>query len=261
MTMEFARPSRRRSHIPAEPGKPYFIEKGMGDRAHLFTDLVTVYAGGEQTENAFNFFTVEGPRGEVIPAHVHSDTYEVFYITDGAVRLFVEDLGVSSTRGCSPRATSDSYRRTARTPIASSAITAGSWAWPPGPVAPSSGSSKISASPPRSSACRPSRTCPHRRSSRPCRSATTCASCPSTSGAPGTDRPPGPVGRPLRGRTSPRRAADPAAGSSTRLSGRGFDTGRSTVRDPDPDARRCSIGSPEAPEALSRTGESGESGE
>ncbi|MFD3756376.1 quercetin 2,3-dioxygenase [Streptomyces sp. NPDC058622] len=92
MTMEFARPSRPRSHIPAEPGKPYFIEKGLGDRAHLFADLVTVYTGGEQTENAFNFFTVEGPRGDVIPAHVHRDTYEVFYITDGAVRLFVEDL-------------------------------------------------------------------------------------------------------------------------------------------------------------------------
>ncbi|SMF36230.1 quercetin 2,3-dioxygenase [Streptomyces sp. Amel2xC10] len=92
MTMEFTRANRSRSHIPAEPGKPYFIEKGMGDRAHLFTDLVTVYAGGEQTENAFNFFTVEGPRGDVIPAHVHADTYEVFYITDGAVRLFVEDL-------------------------------------------------------------------------------------------------------------------------------------------------------------------------
>jgi quercetin 2,3-dioxygenase len=92
MTMEFARRQRSHSLIPAEPGKPYVIEKGMGDRAHLFGDLITVYAGGEQTENGFNFFTVEGPKGDVIPAHLHSDTYEVFYITDGAVRLFVEDL-------------------------------------------------------------------------------------------------------------------------------------------------------------------------
>jgi quercetin 2,3-dioxygenase len=92
MTMEFATPHRSRSLIPAEPGKPYFIEKGLGDRAHLFGDLVTVYAGGPQTENAFNFFTVEGPKGNVIPAHSHSDTYEVFFITQGAVRLFVEDL-------------------------------------------------------------------------------------------------------------------------------------------------------------------------
>jgi quercetin 2,3-dioxygenase len=91
MTIEYATRHRRVSHIPPEPGKPYVIEKGQGDRAHLFGDLITVYAGGEQTENAFNFFTVEGPRGDLIPAHVHADTYEVFYVTAGAVRLFVED--------------------------------------------------------------------------------------------------------------------------------------------------------------------------
>lgn len=91
MTFEYATRYRPASHIPPEPGKPYFIEKGMGDRAHLFTDLFTVYAGGEQTENTFNFFTCEGPKGDIIPAHVHADTYEVFFVTDGAVRLYVEE--------------------------------------------------------------------------------------------------------------------------------------------------------------------------
>ncbi|MFF9623559.1 quercetin 2,3-dioxygenase [Streptomyces griseosporeus] len=96
MTIEFAG-RRSGSLIPAEPGTPYVIEKGMGDRAHLFGDLVTVYAGGPQTENTFNFFTVEGPRGDIIPAHVHPETYEVFYVTQGAVRLFVEDLAGEQT--------------------------------------------------------------------------------------------------------------------------------------------------------------------
>ncbi|MEW2294216.1 quercetin 2,3-dioxygenase [Streptomyces sp. NPDC006743] len=92
MTIEYATEYRTRSFIPPEPGKPYVIEKGMGDRAHLFGDLVTVYAGGEQTENTFNFFTCEGPKGDIIPAHSHPGTYEVFFVTQGAVRLFVEDL-------------------------------------------------------------------------------------------------------------------------------------------------------------------------
>ncbi|NYH77698.1 quercetin 2,3-dioxygenase [Actinopolyspora biskrensis] len=91
MTIEYATRHRHASGIPPEPGKPYFLEKGEGDRAHLFGDLFTIYAGGEQTENTFNFFTCEGPRGDIIPAHVHPDTYEVFYVTAGAVRLFVED--------------------------------------------------------------------------------------------------------------------------------------------------------------------------
>ncbi|MET7943235.1 hypothetical protein [Streptomyces sp. NPDC005302] len=67
MTFEYATRYRPASHLPPEPGKPYFVEKGMGDRAHLFTDLFTVYAGGEQTENTFNFFTCEGPKGESSP--------------------------------------------------------------------------------------------------------------------------------------------------------------------------------------------------
>ncbi|MGW7241496.1 quercetin 2,3-dioxygenase [Streptomyces sp. NPDC054804] len=91
MTIEYATRYRSRSFIAPDPGKPYFIEKGMGDRAHLFGDLFTIYAGGEQTENTFNFFTCDGPKGDIIPAHTHADTYEVFYITHGAVRLFVED--------------------------------------------------------------------------------------------------------------------------------------------------------------------------
>lgn len=70
MTIEYATRYRQASRIPAEPGKPYFIEKGEGNRAHLFGDLITIYGGGEQTENTFNFFTVEGPKGDPIPAHL-----------------------------------------------------------------------------------------------------------------------------------------------------------------------------------------------
>ncbi|WP_438387986.1 quercetin 2,3-dioxygenase [Actinopolyspora saharensis] len=103
MTIEYATRHRQASGIPPEPDKPYFLEKGEGDRAHLFGDMFTIYAGGEQTENTFNFFTCEGPKGDIIPAHVHPDTYEVFYITAGAVRLFVEDTeGVQQEKLLTP---------------------------------------------------------------------------------------------------------------------------------------------------------------
>lgn len=92
MTLEYVTRHRQRSRIPSEPGRPYFIDKGLGDRALLFDNLFTIYAGGEQTENTFNFFTCDAPKGDLIPAHSHPDTYEVFFITSGAVRLFVEDL-------------------------------------------------------------------------------------------------------------------------------------------------------------------------
>ncbi|WP_433543930.1 quercetin 2,3-dioxygenase (plasmid) [Streptomyces sp. CA-294286] len=118
MTLEYATRYRRASRIPADPTKPYVIERGEGDRAHLFGDLVTVYAGAEQTENTFNFFTVEGPRGDIIPAHLHADTHEVFYVTQGAVRLFVEDLAGEQTErlltpgdfGFVPKNCTHSYR-------------------------------------------------------------------------------------------------------------------------------------------------------
>jgi quercetin 2,3-dioxygenase len=89
--MTFQHTPRPGSAIPSAPGTPYFIEKGHGDRALLFNDLFTVYAGAEQTENTFNFFTCDGAQGDLIPSHVHANTYEVFFITAGAVRLFVED--------------------------------------------------------------------------------------------------------------------------------------------------------------------------
>ncbi|MFD0474750.1 quercetin 2,3-dioxygenase [Nonomuraea thailandensis] len=183
MTMEYATRYRTRSHLPPDAGTPYFVEKGMGDRAHLFGDLITVYAGGEQTGNTFNFFTCEGPKGKIIPAHLHADTYEVFFVTQGAVRLFVEDLEgrqqekllTSGDFGFVPRNCPHAYRiERHHSQIVGVAAR---------PGARSSASSSRSARPPTSSACPPRRTCRRPTGSAPCRSATTCASCPITSGA------------------------------------------------------------------------------
>ncbi|MCF2437039.1 quercetin 2,3-dioxygenase [Streptomyces thinghirensis] len=175
MTIEYATRYRQASRIPPEPGKPYFIEKGEGDRAHLFGDLITIYAGGEQTENTFNFFTVEGPKGDIIPAHLHTDTHEVFYITQGAVRLFVEDtegdqqekLLTPGDFGFVPKNCRHAYRMERHhSQVVGVAA---------GPGAPSSGSSRTWAHPRSNSVCRTSPSYRHRASSPASPSSTTCA--------------------------------------------------------------------------------------
>jgi quercetin 2,3-dioxygenase len=57
----------------------------------LFTDLFTVLLSGDETEGQFGFFTSQAPRGQLIPAHTHHHTHEVFYIVEGSVRVYVQD--------------------------------------------------------------------------------------------------------------------------------------------------------------------------
>ncbi|MEU6266862.1 cupin domain-containing protein [Saccharopolyspora shandongensis] len=180
--MEFATPYRPRSRIPPKPGRPYFAEKGMGDRAHLFGDLITIYAGGEQAERTFNFFTCEGPKGDTIPTHSHSETYEVFYVTAGAARLFVEGtageqyeklLGAGDF-GFLPKNCPHAYRIERHHSRSSE--------WRPGRAAPSSvlrapGCPDGRARPPARRRCR------SRASSRPSREITTYASFRNTADA------------------------------------------------------------------------------
>ncbi|GAA5037270.1 quercetin 2,3-dioxygenase [Thermocatellispora tengchongensis] len=75
------------------PGAPeaYFLKRGEGEHAMLFTDLFTVLLSGDETEGQFGVFTSEAPAGKLIPAHVHRDTHETFYVMEGKVRVHVRD--------------------------------------------------------------------------------------------------------------------------------------------------------------------------
>jgi quercetin 2,3-dioxygenase len=75
------------------PGRPeaYFLKRGEGEHAKLFTDVFTVLLSGDETQGQFGVFTADAPAGQLIPAHRHDDTHEVFYIVEGAVRVHVED--------------------------------------------------------------------------------------------------------------------------------------------------------------------------
>jgi quercetin 2,3-dioxygenase len=74
------------------PGKPeaFFLQRGEGEHAQLFGDLFTVLLSGAETEGQFGVMTAQCPPGERIPTHAHDETHEVFYVLEGAVRVFVQ---------------------------------------------------------------------------------------------------------------------------------------------------------------------------
>jgi quercetin 2,3-dioxygenase len=88
MTIEFARTRREGSPLPGEPA-PYFLGRDEGERAHLFDSLVTVKLSAEETRGQFGVFTLEAPRGETIPAHLHDDVHEIFYLESGLIRVWI----------------------------------------------------------------------------------------------------------------------------------------------------------------------------
>ena len=73
------------------PGRPeaFFLQKGEGEQAMLFTDLFTVLLSGDETGGQFGVFTMQASAGQLIPAHNHHGTHEVFYVVDGSVRVYV----------------------------------------------------------------------------------------------------------------------------------------------------------------------------
>ncbi|MGK5683672.1 quercetin 2,3-dioxygenase [Actinoplanes sp. URMC 104] len=75
--------------LPGSP-QPYFLRKGEGEHAKLFTDTFTVMLSGDETGGQFGMFVANCPTGDVIPAHAHDDTHETFYIVEGRVRVYVQ---------------------------------------------------------------------------------------------------------------------------------------------------------------------------
>jgi quercetin 2,3-dioxygenase len=75
------------------PGSPeaFFLKRGEGEHALLFTDVFTVLLSGDETEGQFGVFTSHAPKGQLIPAHTHHDTHETFYVVDGKVRVYLQD--------------------------------------------------------------------------------------------------------------------------------------------------------------------------
>ena len=92
MSFEYLADPARPAWAGLLPGKPeaYFLSKGDGEHAKLFTDTFSVLLSGDETDGQFGIFTATCPVGDIIPTHVHADTHETFFILDGKVRLFVQ---------------------------------------------------------------------------------------------------------------------------------------------------------------------------
>jgi quercetin 2,3-dioxygenase len=80
-----------RGVLPGRP-QPYVLRRGEGEHAMLFTDLFTVLLSGDETEGQFGVVVSESPAGDVIPTHAHDRTHETFYVIEGRVRLFFQDV-------------------------------------------------------------------------------------------------------------------------------------------------------------------------
>jgi quercetin 2,3-dioxygenase len=75
------------------PGKPtpFYLDQGEGEKSVVFDQLFTILLTGDETDGHYGAFTVEAPKGEMIPPHLHTWAHEIFYVTDGSVTVWMND--------------------------------------------------------------------------------------------------------------------------------------------------------------------------
>src|SRR6185437_8304940 len=76
--------------LPGTPA-PFFLDKGEGEKSVVFDTLFTVLLTGDETEGQYDVFTTEGNAGDIIPAHIHPYTHEIFFVLEGAVHVWQDD--------------------------------------------------------------------------------------------------------------------------------------------------------------------------
>ncbi|MEV6171583.1 quercetin 2,3-dioxygenase [Streptomyces sp. NPDC051954] len=77
--------------LPAGP-EPYFLDAGDGERSVVGPELFTVLISGDETDGQFGSFVMEGKTGDWLPAHVHEDVHETFYVIEGELELRLDDM-------------------------------------------------------------------------------------------------------------------------------------------------------------------------
>ncbi|MFN8526523.1 MAG: quercetin 2,3-dioxygenase [Chloroflexota bacterium] len=77
----------------------YVLMPGEGDALWFLDTLVTIKAGGEQTDGAFTVLEQRAPGGFGPPPHVHHHEDEAFYVLEGSLRVTCGDRSWTAGSG------------------------------------------------------------------------------------------------------------------------------------------------------------------
>jgi quercetin 2,3-dioxygenase len=76
--------------LPGSP-QPFYLDQGQGEKSIVFDQLFTILLTGDETDGQYGAFTVDAPKGDRIPPHLHTNAHEIFYVVDGEVTVWMDD--------------------------------------------------------------------------------------------------------------------------------------------------------------------------
>lgn len=76
--------------LPGHPA-PFYLENGQGEKSIVFDQLFTILLSGDETDGQYGVFTVDAPKGDMIPPHLHTTAHEIFYVVEGACTVWMDD--------------------------------------------------------------------------------------------------------------------------------------------------------------------------
>ena len=76
--------------LPGTPA-PFYLDNGQGEKSIVFDQLFTILLTGDETDGQYGAFTVDAPKGDMIPPHLHVNTHEIFYVVDGSITVWMDD--------------------------------------------------------------------------------------------------------------------------------------------------------------------------
>jgi len=83
-------------HMSGNPSKPslapFFRGMGEGEKNRSFNLLVRNVATAGQTGGEFGLIEMSGIKGKTAPPHSHGKESESFFVLEGAVRVWVDDM-------------------------------------------------------------------------------------------------------------------------------------------------------------------------